>query len=128
MKKPLFALMLLPVITISQNRFEKVFTKADSAFNEAAKVAAIQSAKETDSICGVKEKPFFYESIWKLYNEQCYRTMSIKEDELLNLFADGYMAGQLSYFYNKDFDYEVLYRKLNKIKIELNKLSPFGTR
>ena len=125
--------MLLPFMAICQppvmefpiekiGRFEKVFTQADSAFNEAAKVEAIRSAKEADSICGTKEKPFFYESIYEAcISSSKKQDILLSEDEAMNLYLDGYMHGQLSYFYKKDFDYDHAYYTLKKIKRELIK-------
>lgn len=122
MKRLLFVLILLPFISMSQSRLDQLFFEADSAFNEVAMSEAIQSAKETDSICGTKEKSFFYETIWiSCISSSKKRNILLSEDEALNLYLDGYMDGQLSYFYDNAFGYERAYNTLKKIKKELKK-------
>jgi len=125
MKKLLLIIaVLLSVNCIAQNRFEKEFAKADSAFNEIAMVEAIKSARETDSIFKVREKPFFYESIWiTCISSSKKQNILLSEDDALSLYLDGYMHGQLSYFYKRDFDYNHAYSTLKKIKRELHKLN-----
>jgi hypothetical protein len=111
--------VLLSVNCIAQNRFTKIVASADSAFHEQYKIAAIKAANKTDSILGIKKHPYFYSCIWECY--YCdYKKTIITDGEILNIFMDGYMAGQQSFYYNKDFNYELLELKLKKIKRELN--------
>lgn len=65
-------------------------------------------------------KPFFYESIWERYKSS-NREIIISESDLLGLYMNAYMAGQQSFNYKNDFDYEYLYYKLKKIKKELKR-------
>jgi len=117
MKKLLFALMLFPVIAMSQNRFEMVFTKADSIFNEQAEKAAVDAALETDSIFSTKA---FYNCIMEC-EFGTNKFITITHNDYLNEYMNGYMMGQLSFYYYKDFNFELLERKLKKIKIEFKK-------
>ena len=122
MKKIIIILVLLPIISFGQiltnkNRFAKEFKDADAEFE---RINTINSAKVLDSIYGVPMKPFFYESIWERY-KLSDREIIISESDLLGLYMNGYMAGQQSFNYKNDFDYEYLYYKLKKIKKELKR-------
>lgn len=117
MKKLLFIIMLLPIMALSQNRFEMVFTKADSVFIEQAQKAAVDAAIKTDSILETRS---FYNCIYGAsISSDKRKNIIISEDDYLNEFMNAYMLGQLSYYYNKGFNYELLERKLKKIKKEL---------
>jgi len=122
MKKLIFILIFFPIISIGQNRFEMTFSNADSVFNEIVQKAAIDAARKTDSIFGMNTKPSFYESIWITdISSSKKKNILLSEDDALSLYLSGYMHGQLSYFYNKDFNYDHAYSTLKKIKRELRK-------
>lgn len=150
MKKIILILFLLPLFAVGQNRFEKEFSKADSAFWEQFKLESKQSAKEaatkTDSILYNKEKKLaidnvlkvegkdsveaccsrsFYSCIYEINKSSKNKNILISEHDYLNEYMNGYMLGQLSFYCHKDFNYELLEIKLKRIKRELRKINNF---
>jgi len=110
------------VITFDNNKFTKLFDEADEAFLKEAELASIKAAEEADSIFGIKEQPYFYKSIWlSCISSSKKQNILLSEDEALNLYLDGYMGGQLSYYYKKDFNYNHAFSTLKKIKRNLRK-------
>lgn len=124
MKKLIFILMLLPFVAIGQNRFEKLFTEADRAFYEEAKKAAVDAAMKTDSVFSTRS---FYNCVWDSdISSDKRKNILVSECDYLSEYMNGYMIGQLSYYYNKSFNYDILERKLKKIKSELRKTSNYN--
>ena len=96
MKKLLLILaVLLSVNCIAQNRYEKLFVKADSAFT------ATQDRKVFDSITTTITK-------------QTDKEITITVESLLLLYWSGYIDGSFSVLEKKSFDFEAL--KSNVIK------------
>jgi len=124
MKGIVLFLLIFPLFTLGQNRFEKEFTRADSVFIEQTKKVASTAAMETDSIFASRS---FYNCIYDAsISSDKRKNIIISEDDYLNEFMNSYMLGQLSFYYNKDFNYDILERKIKKIKRELRKLKKFG--
>lgn len=141
MKKLLFIIMLLPVFAIGQpsiGQFNKELKEADSlwiskgydeligktlkntneVFEEQAKEAAVDAAFETDSIFSTRS---FYNCVVEC-EFGTNKLVTITHNDYLNEYMNGYMMGQLSFYYYKDFNFELLERKLKKIKKELQKI------
>lgn len=127
MKKLIFILLLIPSLAIGQSKLHSQFTRevkeADSLFWNKfeidAKEAAVDAAMETDSIFSSRS---FYNCIYDAsVSSDKRKNIIISEDDYLNEFMNAYMLGQLSFYYNKNFNYELLESKLKKIKIELRK-------
>lgn len=114
----LFVFVLASMSSLAQNRFELLFNKADSVFMEQAKKAAIDAAMETDSIFSTRA---FYSCIMECEFGTA-KSVTITWNDYLNEYMNGYMMGQLSFYYNKDFNYELLEQDLKKIKRELRKI------
>lgn len=117
-------LFLLPLFAIGQNRFEKEFIKADSAFYEQTKKAAVDHVMEVqgkDSIEGCCSR-VFYDCLYEIEKSNKVKNILISENDYLHEYMNGYMIGQLSFYYNKGFSYNVLESKLKKIKRELRKI------
>lgn len=116
--KILALLFIIPVLCNSQNRFEKLFTKADSAFYESVKKYTVDNAMKADS--GTTTKAF-YNCIMEC-EFATSKSITITIHDYLNDYMNGYQMGQQSFYYNKKFDYELLESKLKKIKRELRKI------
>ncbi len=143
MKKLLFIIIaLLPVFAISQPTIDqfskelkeadslwitkgydeligKTFKNTDEVFKEQAKNAAIDATMETDSIFSTRS---FYNCIVEC-EFGTNKLVTITHNDYLNEYMNGYMMGQLSFYYYKDFNFELLERKLKKIKKELQKIN-----
>lgn len=114
MKQLFLILLLFPLFGFSQNRFKPVFSEADSMFMKVAKEEAIKAARETDSI--------FNNCIHYIYfSSTTEKDIIISEKNYLDEYTNGYLAGQLSFYYHKDFNYDLLERKLKKIKKQIKK-------
>lgn len=143
MKKLILILFLLPLFAVGQSRFEEEFTKADSAFVNQAKEAAIMAAIETDGIFYKRSKKStidhimkvegkdsikgccsrtFYNCLYEIEKSNKVKNILISENDYLDEYMNGYMIGQLSFYYNKGFNYDILELKLKKIKRELRKV------
>ena len=102
MKKLLLILaVLLSVNCIAQNRYEKLFVKADSAFT------ATQDRKVFDSTTAIITK-------------QSDKEITVTVESLLLLYWSGYIDGSRSALEKKSFDYELFKSNItaNKKSIE----------
>jgi len=120
MKKLLILLFIIPVLCSSQNRFENLFKDADSAFYEQVQKDAVDAVLSTDSLTPTSSRAF-YNCIMDCEFDTD-RSIVITEHDYLNEYMNAYMMGQLAFYYNKNFDYDILDRKLKKIKSEFKKI------
>lgn len=114
MKKLLILLFIIPVLAISQNRFTKLFSKADSAFDATEAILETDCLNEASSLA-------LYNCITECEIDTNGK-ITVSERDYLNDFMNAYLMGQLAFYYNHDFNYDLLERKLKKIKSALSKI------
>lgn len=118
MKKLILFLALIPVLAIGQNRFEKRFAEADSAYLATIKKAVIESAEKADSA----SFKAFYSSCYEIWvTAQKEKTLKMSEEDFLSEYMTAYILGQLSYDEHKEFNYELLEKYLIKVKKNIRK-------